>query len=79
MNTNQNLTESLRSDLTALHEMGKTIQGELLEPGQVTQLLAQLRRINARVQELQNRALGYTPPRFGDGRNYFSRQPHAVG
>lgn len=77
MNTNLTLTESLKTELSSLQDMGRTIQAEALDATQIAALLARLRTVNARVQELHNRALGFTPPPFGDGRNYF-RRPYAV-
>ena len=79
MNNNQNLTESLQSELSELQEMGCAIRAEALDPTQIAQLLARLRTINARVQELHNRSLGFAPPPYGDGRHYFNRRPYAVG
>jgi hypothetical protein len=77
MNNTPKLTEALQIDLSALQELGRTIQAEALDPAAIAQLLSRLRTINARVQELHNRSLGFTPPAYGDGRNYFSR-PYAV-
>lgn len=79
MNTNEHLTRALQTDLSALHEIGRNIQAETLDAARIAQLLSRLRTINARVQELHNRALGFTPPPFGDGRNYFGRRPYAAG
>ena len=77
MNTNIQLTESLQSEMISLQDMACTIQAEALDASQISQLLTRLRTVHARVQELHNRALGFRPPAFGDGRHYFSR-PHAA-
>lgn len=77
MNTNLNLTETLQTELSSLQDLGRAIQAESLDATQIAQLLARLRTINARVQELHNRSLGFTPPPYGDGRHYF-RRPYAV-
>lgn len=77
MNNNLNLTESLQTELSSLQDLGRAIQAESLDATQIAQLLTRLRTINAHVQELHNRSLGFTPPPYGDGRNYF-RRPYAV-
>jgi hypothetical protein len=79
MNTNEKLTLAMQTDLSTLHEIGRTIRADALDASQIAQLLSRLRTVNARVQELHNRSLGFTPPPFGDGRNYFGRRPYAVG
>jgi hypothetical protein len=79
MNTDQKLTEALQSELGTLQEMSRGIRAEALDPTQLATLLTRLRTINARVQELHNRALGFRPPPFGDGSNYFNQRPYAVG